>query len=278
MKYIPGNSQHIGARTEQQDSFGFSDPDDSKFTRHGGFLAILADGAGGMDHGRAAGHVAVRTFLESYATKEQTEQIPEALERSLREANAAVHALSEQHGSENNVAATLLASALCGERLHWISVGDSALYLYRDGRLSLLTVSHTYARELDRRAAAGEISPEAASSHPDRAALTSFVGAKVLGDIDRSSEPLSLQAGDRILLSSDGLFNALDGSEIVEELRLQPQQACDSLIQRVLAKKLKHQDNVTVLCIAVEVDECPTIQLSSIDDGRRKRFWFDWRK
>src|SRR5262245_47929517 len=54
MRFLPGNAQHIGARTSQQDSFGFADPDDIEFISHGGFLAVVCDGMGGMEHGDAA--------------------------------------------------------------------------------------------------------------------------------------------------------------------------------------------------------------------------------
>ena len=69
MRFLPANAQHIGARHSQQDSFGFADPDDAAFIQHGGFLAIVCDGMGGMEHGDLAGRTAVRTFLEAYGRK-----------------------------------------------------------------------------------------------------------------------------------------------------------------------------------------------------------------
>jgi protein phosphatase len=280
MKYLPGNSQHIGSRQEQQDSFGFSDPDDSEFAGHGGFLAVLADGAGGMDHGGAASTAAVKTFLASYATKMASEEIPAALEQSLVRANAAVHDLAKREVAEDNVATTLVAAVFFHDQLHWISVGDSALYFYRGGSLSLLTISHNYGRELDRRAAVGHISAEAALSHPDRKALTSFVGLKLLNEVDRSLKPLILQGGDKVLLASDGLFNALSDNEIAEELLLEPQAACDALIQKVLSRNLSHQDNVTVLCIGAEADEETSVYPPQDEPARgdRKKIWFGWRR
>jgi protein phosphatase len=279
MKYVPGNCQHIGSRKTQEDSFGFTDPDDLSFRNHGGFLAILADGAGGMEHGGAASRMAVKAFLENYAAKVESEPISTALERCLARANEAVHALAIQRTAEENVATTLVAAALFQDKLHWISVGDSALYLYRAGALSLLTSSHTYAQELDQKAALGFISIESAMNHPDRDALTSYVGSKSPAVVDRSAQPLALTTQDRILLASDGLFKSLNQQEICAELSLHPQQACESLVEKVLAKALKYQDNVTVLCIAVENEDDQTIRISADRSTTpRKRFWVPWRK
>ena len=256
MRFIPGNAQHIGSRTEQQDSFGFSDPEDTNFLGHGGFLAVLADGAGGMEHGQSAGRLAVKTFLRAYQEKPEDEGIAAALERALLEANNAVQALADQENSIDNVGSTLVAAVLHENDLYWISVGDSAVYLYRDQTLSLLTTSHIYAHQLDQEAAMGRISKDAALSHPDRDALTSYIGKKNLEEIDRNTTPVAVLTGDRIALASDGLFKTLNVEEISTEIRdRDPQRACESLVQKVLEKGREHQDNVTVLCVDVQNEE-----------------------
>ncbi len=255
MKYVPGNAQHLGSRKEQQDSFGFSDPNEEGFVSHGGFLAVLADGMGGLDHGRAASSLAVKTFLDAYHCKTEQEEIPLALERAALEANAAVWSLAEQAGSEGNVGTTLVAAAFDQNSLHWISVGDSALYLFRDESLSLLTTSHIYANELDEKAATGSISHETALNDPQREALTSYLGIRELQEMDRSTEPFLLLAGDRIVLCSDGLFKTLTTPELSAELSADPQQACEALVQKTLEKGLDHQDNITVLCVGIEKEK-----------------------
>ncbi len=99
MRFAFGNAQHIGARASQQDAFGFSDPANEAFVRHGGFCAVLCDGMGGMSHGDAASRLAVRTFLAEYGGKAETESIPDAMLRSLRSANAAVYAEASAAGA-----------------------------------------------------------------------------------------------------------------------------------------------------------------------------------
>ena len=82
MRYLPAHAQHIGARHYQQDSIGLADPEDHAFLAHGGFLAVLCDGMGGMEHGDVASQTAVRAILDAYAQKLPTESIPAALERA----------------------------------------------------------------------------------------------------------------------------------------------------------------------------------------------------
>jgi protein phosphatase len=133
MRFLPGNAQHIGARHSQQDSFGFSDPSNAAFTGHGGFLAIVCDGMGGMEFGDEASRTAVKTFLEAYARKTPEENIPEALERSVREANTQVVELAARLGMKDGVGTTLVAAALHKNSMYYISVGDSGLFLCAPG-------------------------------------------------------------------------------------------------------------------------------------------------
>src|SRR5436305_3497808 len=123
MIFTPGNAQHIGTRSEQQDSFGFSDPRDRTFTSHAGVLAVVADGMGGMAGGKTASRTAVKAFLDAYKLKRQNETIPAALNRALHFAHEAVRAAAQQIGEEN-MGTTLLAAVTHGQGLYWISAGD----------------------------------------------------------------------------------------------------------------------------------------------------------
>lgn len=254
MKLLFGNAQHIGSRESQQDAFGFSNPFDGGFVGHAGLLAVLADGMGGMQSGEAAGRAAITAFLAAYKGKTPAESIPDALLRSCDAANQAVCEVGEESGS------TLAAAVLHGHELYWISVGDSAVYLQRDGELTLLTTSHVYARELDARVAEGSIAESAARNDPQREALTSYLGMPDLTSIDRSLRPMTVEASDHVLIASDGLFKTLDASEIQEALHGAPQQVCESLVERALAKGREGQDNITVLALGLREEvELPAL-------------------
>jgi serine/threonine protein phosphatase PrpC len=252
IRFVPANAQHVGSRQNQQDSFGFSDLTNAAFIEHGGFVAIVADGMGGLSHGDAASRLAVKAFLETYATKMIGETIPETLFRSLQAANNAVFGHAVSVGSPGDVGTTLIAVALQPEGLYWISVGDSTIYLHRNGTLIVLTTSHIYGHVLDQRVERGEISVEQARSDPQREALTSYVGAQEIAQVDRNVRPFPIQVGDMIVLASDGLFKTLPESEIVMTLNDHGIHAADELVRKTLATQREHQDNVTVCIVRVE--------------------------
>ena len=253
MIVCPGNSQHIGSRSSQQDAFGFSDKDDLAFVVHGGVLAVVADGMGGMANGGEASHSAVRAFLRAYMAKQADEAVLAAMLRALNEANQAVITLAQQVGEEN-VGTTLVAAVIHSDALHWVSAGDSRLYLWRSGQLTQLSEDHTYASDLDRDAANGSISPEEAENHPERRSLTSYLGLTPLELVDYNPEPFQVFAGDRLLLCSDGLYAALEEIEITPLFDREAQQTAEDLVALVLAKDRQNQDNLTVAILACESD------------------------
>lgn len=256
MRLVPGHAQHVGSRESQQDSFGFSEFQDDAFSAHGGKVAIVCDGMGGLEHGEIAGATAVKEFLAAYSEKTAQESIPEALVRSVRRANQRVLTIGGDLGSGEGIGTTLVAAVVHEGKLYWASVGDSALYLYRSGALAQLNHPHVFANLLDRAVEQGALSREEADQHPERESLTSYVGASQLDEIDVSREPLEVGPGDTILIASDGLFKTLDEKEIVAALTGAPASWPQTLVEKTLAKKRPYQDNVTVVIIAIE-NEAP---------------------
>ena len=250
MQVHPGNCQHIGDRSSQQDAFGFSDKDDLAFVVHGGVLAVVADGMGGMAYGGESSHLAVQVFLRSYMAKHADESVSMALLQALDDANQAVVRLSQDVGAEN-VGTTLVAAVVHEDALYWVSVGDSRLYLLRFGQLTQLTKDHVFANELDRDAASGLISLKDAQSHPERGALTSYLGLPELDEIDQNPQPFLLLADDKVLLCSDGLYAALTAHEIAASFEGNTQQLAEALVTMVLSKERPEQDNLTVAILAI---------------------------
>jgi PPM family protein phosphatase len=249
-----GNAQHIGRRRDQQDAFGCSDTADEAFLRHGGVLAVVADGSGGLARGDLASRRAVEKFLAAYHLKTEQESVAQALERALRESQDAIRQLGVELRAEGNIGSTLIAAALTDAGLYWISVGDSALLQFSAGGLRQLNRTHIFARRLEQAVAKGVLSVEDALNNPNREALTSYLGCEELTEIDANPEPLKFAPGERLLLCSDGLYRVLEPDEIITQLRAEsdPQAACEALIASVIGKNKERQDNVTVMCIAVE--------------------------
>lgn len=253
---VPGNAQHIGARSEQQDSFGFSNFDDASHVGHAGVLAVVADGMGGLAMGKDASDSAVKTFLAAYATKEPDEKIESALERSLHAANKAVNQMAGAAGLEGEVGTTLVAAVIWEGILYRIAAGDSRIYLYREGHLRQITTDYNYGRVLDRMVANGDMKQAEAEAHPSRAALTSYLGKAELDEYDKPSVlPIPLLKGDKVLLASDGLFGFLTEDEFVINLSEEPQKAAEDMVKATIERQRAYQDNITVAILGYGAPE-----------------------
>jgi protein phosphatase len=251
VRHRPGNAQHIGRRAEQQDAFAFSDLDDDGFRAHGGVLAVVADGMGGLADGAAASTIAVRVVLEAYCRKAPQESVSDALTRALQQANATVVEFLRTDGRAT-AGAAVAAVVLHEGRLHWRAAGDSRVYLWRAGLLEAVTLDHVYAVTLAERVAAGTLSPAEADAHPDRDTLTSFLGRDPLPAVDASWTPLPLRADDLVLLCTDGVYRPL-GEAGLRQLCARhpdPQVLCEQAVAAVLERGWPDQDNCTILAVS----------------------------
>jgi serine/threonine protein phosphatase PrpC len=251
-----GAAQIIGSREEQQDAFGFTDKGDTEFVEHGGVLAVVADGIGGHAYGGEAGRLAVEVFIRDYQAKPRQASIQDALRHALIQANCAVSAFAESQGESENCGTTLVAAALqaSSRSLHWISVGDSRLYFFRDKQFAQFTTDANAGVHFIRRVARGALTRAESISAENAHKLTSFLGVKKLGNVDRSIRPFPLHEGDRVVLCTDGIYQALDKSEWGEFIFDEPQTACDRIVNSILQKNLDQQDNATlaILCYGFE--------------------------
>lgn len=251
MTVLPGNASHIGCRQQQQDAFALSDFDDVDFVSHGGYLAVLADGIGGLLHGAEAADIAVTHFVAQYMAKQREQSVDDALDVALNAANDAVCMASRQHQCLGHMGTTLVAALIEHDHLYWRAVGDSHLYLCRDGRLGQLNADHNLARDLQILVNEGVISQEDADRHPERHALESFLGLET-PEIERNRQPLVLQDGDKLLLCSDGVDGVLPTDDIVACLNKMPMIAAQALCEKVLAMKLPFQDNLTAIVLGYQ--------------------------
>jgi PPM family protein phosphatase len=261
MQIIPDNAQHIGARKQQEDAFRFSVFDDEEMIQKRGHLAIIADGMGGLSHGQDVSNIAVQTFLASFQDLTKLGTIPQLLYGALVEANVAVNDFAMQKNLQQQIGTTLIAATIHDNQLHWISVGDSRIYLFRNNVLTQLTEDHVYEKELFTEMKNEQITREQVLLHPQKDALTSFIGLENLSLIDYNIKPLQLQAGDKVLLCSDGLHGFLEEKEIITVLSNVEENVCQVLISSVLEKNHPFQDNVTVALLNYKKEFSKTAKL-----------------
>jgi protein phosphatase len=150
-------------------------------------------------------------------------------------------------GMATTVAAVARVARSGEDRLVVVNVGDSRVYLFREGQLSRLSSDHSQVADLVR---SGEITEEEAATHPDRHLLTSALG---LGPHVAPHVAHAIPVpGDRLLLCSDGLFNELSGDEIASTLGSvsDPEVAANQLVTQ--AKDNGGNDNITAVVLDIQ--------------------------
>ena len=243
-----GNLHHIGARESQQDSFGVSDFTDAALYQHKGLLAVVADGMGGLSDGATISGMITSSLLQNFASTGLSQDPALELLSMVSQANREVNQYLA--GNTGKSGSTVVAVWIRGSQLYFISVGDSRIYLLRNGALTQLNREHTYGAELDELAAMGKISLEEARSDGQRHALTSFIGMGELEHIDRSMHPLHLSPGDKVLLMSDGVFGTVPDEEIARLAGpADALTAAQNLENAVLAAQKPGQDNFTAIVV-----------------------------
>jgi protein phosphatase len=254
MKYDVASAVSIGRRDYQEDAVvaDFSVGADFGF-------AVLSDGMGG----HAAGDVASKIVVtEVFSELKLQAGDPEALEREIGDvlrsvaegANACIEAHVAQHPSLRGMGATLVAAVLFGNRLYWISIGDSPLYLYRKGALRQINEDHSLAPQIDLLVKTGQLHPEVARNHPDRNSLVSVVMGRRIPMIDCREEPTLLEPDDVVLAASDGL-QFLPPEGIAAVLKRTQRRSADETAEALLAavEDLGHpeQDNISLALVKV---------------------------
>ncbi len=211
--------------------------------------AVVCDGMGGAAGGSTASSLAVTTVEERCTAMrlcEMTQQATAELAMELVEAaNARVFRAAQQNAALTGMGTTMIFAAVQEKLCSIASVGDSRVYLFRNGALRQLTRDHSMVQEMVDK---GMISPQEAEHHPRKNVITRAIG--IQPEIAADIFQLELQEKDILLLCSDGLSNALEISEIEGVLRSASfYDMAEQLIEQVL--QLDEQDNTTVVLLSM---------------------------
>lgn len=228
---------HQGARDTQEDCSGISEiPENGVAER---FMAVIADGMGGLPAGAGTSRFAVRELLAA----DITGNIPERLCGAFRSISANIKASGSGGG-------TTLAAVLClPEGVYFCSAGDSRIYLQRGGVLTRLTEDGDYFGELLDRVSAGTLTYAQAESDPEKDSLPQYIGSGAYIQPDCSLLPFQPRAGDRLMLCTDGVYNALTENEIMQSLCLSARGSAEDILGRILARNYGNQDNFTAVTL-----------------------------
>ncbi|WP_299750833.1 protein phosphatase 2C domain-containing protein [uncultured Tateyamaria sp.] len=201
-----------------------------------GELWAVADGMGGHGHG----DVAADMVIDSLATLTRTDDPEVCLVETLQRSNQAVFAAADG----TVMGATVVAAFMDSNVAYCAWVGDSRIYLWRQGQLKQMTKDHSHIQELIDQ---GVLSKEAERSHPERNVVTRAIGAEP--DVDVDTFVLPLQSADRLVLCSDGLSGAVEDTRLANTMMMnRPDNATAArLLQAALDAGAP--DNVSVIVV-----------------------------
>jgi len=241
-------------------------------------FAVVADGIGGHRAGEVAAELAVNHISQEIAASDAHN--PRAiLETSIHNASQAIvsHAAAaiERHG----MGATCACVWIIGDQLYTASIGDSRIYLLREGRIQQITTDHSWVQEAIER---GMITPEMAHEHPNYHVIRRYLGSPEPPEVDfrlrlyegeadalaEANQGMRLCPGDTLLLCTDGLTDLVRNDEIAEIIRSKdnPKLAAQTLVST--ANRRGGHDNTTVILISVPRNANP--------GSPKRRKWLPW--
>jgi PPM family protein phosphatase len=224
-------------------------------------LFVVADGMGGHAAGEVASRIAVDSIAEFVALTAGNEEITwpfglddtisydgNRLKTAIRHANRRVLEATHEKAELEGMATTVAAVLVDGDVANLAHVGDSRIYLWSGGEITLLTSDHSWVNE---QIQTGVISPEQARSHPLRNVVTRALGGR--SDLLVDVQSRRMEGGEVLLLCSDGLTTMIADDEIariLEESGGDVSRAADALVDA--ANERGGEDNITVILLKFE--------------------------
>lgn len=213
---------------------------------------IVCDGMGGVNGGRIAARIATDTMQQYFARQMRALQ-PGAekgfIMRGFDVTNRAVYEKATSDPEMLGMGTTGVCAYAGNGYAHIVHAGDSRAYLYHEGELRQITRDHSMVQQL---VDSGQITREQAALHPQKNLITRALG--VAANIVPEYNRCEIEAGDILLLCTDGLTNMIPDSEIAHILKEVPFfDATSILVDRAL--QAGGQDNITVLLMGVETTE-----------------------
>lgn len=229
-------------RRDNQDSYAIRVLDD------GLAVAVVCDGMGGARAGNVASAIAVENFAAAIENScrqglpPDRERRQELLRFACRTANSQVYSLAQSNPEYQGMGTTLVAVLILSHEAYIINVGDSRCYILHEGVLTQVSQDHSLVQTLVNR---GEITREEARTHPRKNLITRALGIdpEVTGDIFC----VDYEAGDSLLLCSDGLSNVVTDETLQAELSCEA--SPDAISRKLLSLAVEQgaPDNVTIV-------------------------------
>ncbi len=256
VEYDIASDQIDGARDYQEDAYmvnQLGETDNGEACA----LIVMADGMGGHAAGNVASNMVVATFNKTFQARFPTDQIGELLTEALNRSNDQIRASVKETPALRGMGCTMVTTYLQDNKLFWVSVGDSHLYLIRDRELIKQNADHSYGAYLDMMKEQGmEIDEQAGMS---RNMLMSAMTGEEISSIDVSESPIKLRSGDRVIVASDGL-DTLGAGAIIQysSWSATAKECVYALLKAVEDANKINQDNTTLIVVDIKERESRT--------------------
>ncbi|HRJ31292.1 MAG TPA: protein phosphatase 2C domain-containing protein [Cyclobacteriaceae bacterium] len=221
-----------GPRHENQDSVEVKVFDNM-------LVACIADGVSGKECGKKASSLTIRFFLDHFSKGADMTEL-------VKESHAFIKRLQDEHKECSGMATTFTACYVENRILKGVHVGDSRICILRGNGIKQLTQDHT---EVNRLLQSGKITFEDSHNYPRRNILESAVG--IHKELLVQSFEFELRAGDRVLLTTDGVHNVISKKELRDLSVMSPDsdQFSKAIIKTLSYKKLS--DNVSFIVLGI---------------------------
>ena len=263
-QWVAGD-QIQGGREYQEDSFAITllTGERSAGDR---LLLVLADGMGGHAGGDVASDTVVRAFWDGF--RQAASEVAANLRAGVDAANAAVSAKQRADATLSDMGSTLVAALVRDGQLYWASVGDSLLWVCRNGRLDRLNEDHSMRPLLLDLVELGRMTEEEARHDPRIHQLRSAIAGEDIPLVEIAAEGYPLAAGDMVVLASDGLETVSEAemAGLIAEHGDDAHTLGRVLLDAAAAAGVPGQDNTTVLVYRVgRKDQCLTATLAEME-------------
>lgn len=236
-----------GKREKQQDSYCYKVTDDY-------MLGCLCDGMGGLSGGEHASRLAADLFVRNMSEKLGQDDITSLLREEVAYLDEQIFELRDQDGNWMEAGTTMAAVVIHHNYLHWLSVGDSKIFIIRKGDIECIVREHNYKLLLAEKLRRHEISKEMYKREMEKGEhLISYLGMGNVSMVDINNRPFVLQSGDKILLCSDGVYRSFcaeDMKKIIDEYGDCIEIAVHQIENEINARNVEYQDNATAILIS----------------------------
>ncbi len=239
-----------GCRESQDDTVWLSDVEQAAAA--GSFMAVLSDGMGSEEGGQGASKLIVSTYVNSHITRGG-----DSLACFLNTANATLRRAKDEGAIKQTAGATLIAARVTEKGIEWQSVGDSLLYLQRDGAVKKLNTAHTWEQNHTSEVELNQITEEHPQAHAESKSAYPLYEVVSSDAINNHNEETAVcQPGDRYIMVSDDFTPLIETAW--EELlnspgvrQAPPTEACEVLLMKLKKMNTEEQNNASIIIFDV---------------------------